>query len=251
LDLATKFLVIFNSIESKNMQKLFLYLCLVIILTIVIFFLATNIVDHFRLDKPYKAKVVKIEYGNNIILSNNKVVGLAGVFIPYQGTNYRPELLENINNLLLGKIITVREVLKYKGEGDGYPLFPLVEAYLEDGTMINAKLLKEGMAFFDFGYYRGKKKFKDLQEEARINKKGIWGRENPPLVVYVGSRKGLLLHYPECPKVKEIKEGDKVFYYFHPPDVYWGKGFDGHCEYREAIEKARGIDSKTQDYMQP
>jgi len=233
------------------MKKSSLYLLLGIVLVVIILIFGVSLVDHSRIKESYIAKVVKIGYGNNIILSNDKVIRLAGVFILYKGSNYKQELIENIKDLLIGQTVSVKEILKYRGKGDGYPLYPLAEVYLEDDTMINAKLLEEGMAFFDYGHYKGKEKFEKLQKKAKINKRGIWGSKKPPIVVYVGSKKWRFVHYANCPDIKKIKGGERIDYYFLPPVIFGANYFAYDCKYRKKIENERGIDEATHDYMQP
>jgi len=52
----------------------------------------------------------------------------------------------------------------------------LAYVYLEDGTFLNAEIIKEGYGFAYTKYpFKYLDEFRELQKEARLNKRGLWG----------------------------------------------------------------------------
>jgi micrococcal nuclease len=50
--------------------------------------------------------------------------------------------------------------------------------FLEDGTLINAKLIKEGFAFnYTYEPFQFMKQFDYLEKQAKENRLGLWGGE--------------------------------------------------------------------------
>jgi len=178
-----------------------------------------------------EVRVMNIHWCNVLQLSNGDAIVLAGVLLRYEGTaGYKKELCENFEKMLVGKKIRYKTILKWK-QGINYPRNSIALVYLDDGTFLNETLLKEGMAFFDHGYYKGKEHFYELQEEARRNKRGMWGSDNPPRPRFVGKKDWRFIHYPECPEVKDLPEGEKIYFYFHPPSVPGGRIWAYNCSY--------------------
>ncbi len=215
------------------MRLLYRFLIVAIFGIILIIFTNTKLFN----DKKYTSEVQDIE--NNIIfLKNNKIIQLTGIYIPKAGEiNYQENLVHNMSLLLKGKEIQYRIIEKKRKYKNGYPNNDLAIVYIKnDKESLNEKLLKDGMAFFDHGYYAGKNKYFKLEKEARRRRIGIW-KGNPPTILYIGSRHWLTFHYPECPEIKKIKEKDKIYYYFLPEYPYAYNQPDFNCRYCRDIEK--------------
>ena len=184
-----------------------------------------------------EATVTSVDWGDILTLSDGSYAYLAGVKIPYEGINYRQEMIDNIKMLLVNVRIKYKVVLeKYE---NGYPKYNLIKAYLKDGTSVNEKLLKEGMAFFDHGYYKGKERFYEFEREARKNKVGVWGSAKPPQPIYAAHKDWEFLHYISCPELKNVTHENMVHYYFHPPFIIGGKALTLTCEYCLPIRRQK------------
>lgn len=175
----------------------------------------------------YEAKVVNTK-GALIRLSNGGIVQLAGAYIPLGGVNYRDYLVENIKDLLIGKAVRVKVISKPK---NAYPNYLIAILYLEEGVNINEKLIKEGNALFDHGYYPRYKSFEKLEKLARKNKIGMWGSNNPPEVLFITSKYWKGIHLKNSPIAENIPEKDKIEYFAMPQQMWWGRFWDYDSEY--------------------
>lgn len=181
-------------------------------------------------DESYTTAKVRICWGSDlIILSTGKVIDLVGTYIPLKkDINFSERLARNFVALMGNREVRMETILKAQPD---YPKYDLVEAYLEDGTLVNEKLLKEGMAFFDHGFYKGKDKYEKLEEEAKSRKVGIWEEKSKLKILYIGHKGKKFYHFPECQKVKQIEEKNRIEYYFEPPYVSGYRTLDWGCSY--------------------
>ena len=180
-------------------------------------------------NKPimFQSKVVDIKDGNFLVLENQQIVDPIGFFIPKGEENYSPVMDKYLENLILKKKATFKIIAKAKID---YPKFSLVEVEV-DGVNINEKMLEDGMAFFDHGYYPGKEKFENIEDIAKKKGKGIWIKDGGLKVLYIGSRKWNYFHYADCPEVKQIELEDKIYYYFYPHVIFHYRKLDLTCHY--------------------
>ena len=194
----------------------------------------------FDVEKPYYATVIDAKW-SVVYLDSDKYVTLAGVLVPdslKEGPNPIPELVNNIGKILKGKKVKV-ELLERHRSGAANK-HDLVRIYLEDGTCVNTYLLKNGMAFFSKGYYRGREKEIEAEKDGQINKRGIWAKDLK--LLYVGSLHWEAIHYPECPEVKKINPEDRIEYYTRPVKVHWyrdGSASPEICSYCAEIRKTK------------
>lgn len=175
---------------------------------------------------------------NVLIDSQGNSYTMAGVAIPYEGEYYREEMCINIQQLLKGRKFKYKIVLR-ADKKRMYPISPKIYLYTLNGVSINEKLVKEGMAFFDLGYFNGSRHFYNLQEKARKNKLGMWGLDNPPQVKYVGKWEWRFYHYPECPEVKDLKDDEKINFFFHPLKIPGARIWAYQCSYCAPLFKER------------
>lgn len=132
-----------------------------------------------------KYKVIEVTDGDTFKIEYNgkeSKVRLIGVDTPEsvhpdksKNTQYGKKASNYTKELIEGKYITIEFDVS---ETDQYGRL-LVYAYLEDGTMLNKKLLEEGYA--KIATYPPNVKyvedFTKIQEEARKNKKGFWSED--------------------------------------------------------------------------
>jgi micrococcal nuclease len=88
----------------------------------------------------------------------------------------------------------------------------LAYVFLEDGSFLNARLLREGMAFYL--YYPPNVKYKQsllkAQQESMELKKGLWRNWREKEKKHIGNRHSRRFHMASCPFANKIKSKNKV-----------------------------------------
>jgi len=128
----------------------------------------------------YYAKVVKVYDGDTIELDNGEIIRYIGIDTPeichpYKPVEYYGEEAYRFNKKLVdGKRVGVELDVQKK---DKYGR-TLAYIYLEDGTFVNAELIKQGYA--QILTIPPNVKYQDLflklQREAREARRGLWGK---------------------------------------------------------------------------
>jgi len=200
------------------MKKLLVFIFIILIIALMIL-LSIYIKNALIRNNTYISSVQDVIGGDFIQLPNGKIVDLAGAYIPRKGEiNYKEELEDNIRKLLLHKDVKIKTIEKKNVD---YPQYDLVEIYIDDNKeSINEKLLKEGMAFFDQGYYKNKGYFYKLQKQAEKNKVGIWKDRDKLKILYVSGEYLKQYYLPDDPAIKDLKEYERIYYYFEPPVIF-------------------------------
>lgn len=182
-----------------------------------------------------EAKVIRVVHEKLLILDSGEAVVLAGVHIPTEdsGPNYHVEIGDEFQQLMLNRRISYRIISPRK---EDYPVYDLIEVVEPDGSVLNETLLGQGKAFFDHGYYPGHARYRKIEEKARMNSKGLWGKYDLQ-VVLVGKQSWKRLHYPECPSVRDVDPEERMNYYFVPPEIYAYRYPDFDCQYCQELEK--------------
>ncbi|GEM_PF-2374300 len=227
----------------KNTKFIFIFLFVSLVFLLPILFALSE--DDRQKEILHEGTVVDIINGDVLVLDNSEEIDIAGPHILTKGKNYRPEMAKNIRDLLLNQKIRYEIILeqnkKYQGR---YPLHELVVVYLNDKINVNEKLLREGMAYFDYGYYPGVEAYKKLNEEAIRNKKGVWGTTDPPQPIYAREKSWLRYHYVDCKKLKGVRQKDRKYYYYRPKYIWAYHTFDFDCRYCALIEERAKAEGK-------
>jgi len=118
--------------------------------------------------------------GDTIVLNNTEKVRLIGVDTPETKHPQKPveyfgkEASAFTKKILEGKTVRV----EYDQEAKDKYGRTLAYVYLEDGTFLNAEIIKQGYGHaytkFPFKYLE---EFRQYEREARENKRGLWGLE--------------------------------------------------------------------------
>ena len=160
---------------------------------------------------------VKVIDGDTIVLDGNEIVRLIGIDTPETKDPRKPvqyygrEAYEFTKRLVEGKKVRLVYDLNKK---DKYGR-TLAYVYLEDGTFLNAEVVKQGYGFayryFLFKYFD---EFKQYEREARANEIGLWSdregeepqaaRENDSDIVYI-TRTGKKYHKEGCGSLRRSK----------------------------------------------
>jgi endonuclease YncB( thermonuclease family) len=119
-------------------------------------------------------KVVKVIDGDTFDLMLDKTirVRMFGIDSPERGQAYNVRAREFTAGLIAGKEINV--IIRNK---DRYGRF-VCDVYLQDGTYVNAELVRAGYAWL-FTRYSNDQELARLQDDARVGKRGLWQDENP------------------------------------------------------------------------
>ena len=158
-------------------------------------------------------KCTRVVDGNTIILSNGETVKPIGVEagkIKYPGKpvkDFRKEATAFINQMVKGKEVRLEYGQQKK---DKYGQL-LAYIYLKDGTFLNAEIIKQGYGHADTRFpFKYKEQFKQYEEEARVNKRGLWASKPAEKEIkyireyYVGSKGSKSYHKPHCAITKTI-----------------------------------------------
>jgi micrococcal nuclease len=119
-------------------------------------------------------KVVKVVDGDTFDLMSDKKIRIRmfGIDSPERGQAYNVKAKEFTAALIAGKEISVTIHNK-----DRYGRF-VCDVYLDDGTYVNAELVKAGYAWL-FTRYSNDEELARLQEDARKSKRGLWQDDHP------------------------------------------------------------------------
>lgn len=115
--------------------------------------------------------VVQVIDGDTIVLDGLERVRLIGVDAPEKGDPLEPVATEFTKKLALAK--RVRLELD-RDPTDDYGR-TLAYVYLEDGTMLNLEIVRQGMSsVYDKYPFRHVTKFRSAEREARKHRNGLW-----------------------------------------------------------------------------
>ena len=131
-----------------------------------------------------KRFVVRVIDGDTIVVSPNEKVRLIGVDTPetvhpnQAVACFGKEANQFTRHAVEGKTISlVMDVVNAKRRHKDRYGRTLAYAYLPDGKMLNAELIRQGYAYayirFSFGYLL---EFKELERQARTQSVGLWAR---------------------------------------------------------------------------
>jgi micrococcal nuclease len=119
-------------------------------------------------------KVVKVIDGDTFdLMSDKKIrVRMFGIDSPERGQAFSVKAREFTAALIAGKEInvTIRNNDRYGRS--------VCDVYLNDGTYVNAEIVKAGYAWL-FTRYSNDDTLAQLEEDARKNKRGLWQEDNP------------------------------------------------------------------------
>jgi len=121
--------------------------------------------------------------GDTILLENGEVVSLIGVDAPEikhatkAGAEMGKESAAFVRKLVEGKRVRLEFDPANANHKDNRKR-TLAYVFLEDGTFLNAEIIKHGYGFTFPGFvHKYQSEFRRLEREARENKRGLWGKE--------------------------------------------------------------------------
>jgi len=132
----------------------------------------------------YAERVRHVIDGDTVVMQDNQRVRLIGVDAPEienrkygrKGEYFGKDAKYFLNELVRGKQVRLE---RDQEEFDRYGRL-LAYLYLEDGTLVNKKLIEQGYAeAYQKFPYRYKQDFKLAEQAARQGKKGLWADKKP------------------------------------------------------------------------
>jgi len=121
--------------------------------------------------------------GDTILLESSEVVSLIGVDAPEikhatkAGAEMGKESAAFVRKLVEGKRVRLEFDPANANHKDNRKR-TLAYVFLEDGTFLNAEIIKHGYGFTFPGFvHKYQSEFRRLEREARENKRGLWGKE--------------------------------------------------------------------------
>jgi micrococcal nuclease len=88
----------------------------------------------------------------------------------------------------------------------------LAYVFLPDGSMVNEKLLRSGMAYclYKMPNIKYEARLLKAQREAMQDRRGVWGEWREKEGRYVGNRNSRRFHLSYCPEVKRISPKNRI-----------------------------------------
>ena len=161
-----------------------------------------------------QARVIQVIDGDTLVLAGGARVRLLGIDAPEMEREARPaEFLAHKSKVYLAKLTEGKEVrLEYDQlRYDHYGRL-LAYIFLPDHTLVNAAMLKEGLAhvYFHPSEVRYRETMLAAQREAMDARRGIWLKAlNQDEAFYLANRKTLRFHRPNCPLAAKIAAANR------------------------------------------
>ena len=168
-----------------------------------------------RSAQPQAARVVQVVDGDTLVLAGGIRVRILGLDAPEMERDGRPaDFLAHQAKAALAELTLERTVsLSYdRLRYDHYGRL-LAYIWLPDRTLVNAELVRRGMAraYFISPNLRYQKDLLTAQQEAIEAQRGVWRhllKQDEP--EYLGNRNTLRLHRPQCPLAAKMSRANQV-----------------------------------------
>jgi micrococcal nuclease len=164
---------------------------------------------------PQEALVVQVIDGDTLVLAGGIKVRILGIDAPEMARDGQPAdfLAHQAKATLTGLTLNRKIGLEYdRLRYDRYGRL-LAYVYLPDHTLVNAELVRRGLArvYSHPPNWRHRKTLLAAQVEAIQAQRGIWQRllkQDEPY--YLGNRRTLRLHRPQCPLAARMSRANQV-----------------------------------------
>ena len=168
-----------------------------------------------RAQPPQAALVVRVVDGDTLVLAGGVKVRVLGIDAPEMEKDGRPaDFLAHKAKAALTELTLNRSVdLEYdRLRYDHYGRL-LAYLFLPDRTLVNAELVRRGLAvvYFIAPNLRYQKDLLAAQQEAIEAQRGVWQqllKQDEP--DYLGNRHTLRLHRPKCPLAANMAKANQV-----------------------------------------
>jgi len=164
---------------------------------------------------PQQALVTQVLDGDTLVLAGGQRVRLLGIDAPEMAREGRPAefLAHKSKDLLAG--LTQGKVVRLEYDQLRYDHYGRLLAYLflPDHTLINAELLRQGLAhvYFHAPNVRHRDALLAAQTEAMDARRGRWQKAlNQDEPYYLANRHTLRFHRPNCPLAGKIAAANRL-----------------------------------------
>ena len=124
----------------------------------------------------FSGPVISVLDGDTIeVLHNTRPerIRLSGIDCPEKGQAFGHRAKQAVSALVFGKDVLLQ------AQGQDKHGRTLAEVLLSDGTHVNHELVKDGWCWWYQKYARKDLVLRQLEQEAREHKKGLWSEPNP------------------------------------------------------------------------
>lgn len=162
-----------------------------------------------------RARVRSVSDGDTIVLEGGKRVRYLGIDAPevaHEGQPGEPlgdEAARCNRSLVSGRWVT----LEFGGDRqDDYGRL-LAYVFLEDGTLVNSELVRQGLAYLcpKQRPLRQWDRLLDAQLQAMKERRGLWSLPPPrPEAVYIANQRSWIFHRPSCPLGRNVRPTNRA-----------------------------------------
>jgi micrococcal nuclease len=200
-----------SSRKTRPWRRLLIF-SLVLLAGVSLLFVACG--DHYA-PPPQEALVVRVIDGDTLVLAGGRAVRVLSIDAPEMARDGRPAefLAHQAKAALAGLTLNRKISLEYGPlHYDQYGRL-LAYLFLSDHTLVNAELVRRGLArvYFHSPNLSYRKVLLAAQQEAIEAGRGIWPRllqQDEPY--YLGNRRSLRLHRPKCPLGARMASANRV-----------------------------------------
>ena len=166
-------------------------------------------------EPPPQARVVQVIDGDTVMLEGGARVRVLGIDAPEMEKEGRPaEFLAHQAKSGLREM-TLDKTVRLEYDRQHYDHYGRLLAYLflPDGTLVNAEMVRQGLArvYFHAPNDRFREPLLAAQKEALEAKRGVWQKLlNQDEPYYLGNRNTLRLHRPGCPLAAKMAPANRV-----------------------------------------
>lgn len=171
---------------------------------------------------PFEARVVAVADGDTLTVLKGREqirVRLWGIDAPETGQDFGSRARERLVEIAIGKTVRVEPM-----ERDRYGR-TVARLRLPDGTGLEARMVRDGFAWWFRKYAPADDALRDAEAEARKAKRGLWSAPNPvapwdwrdgkhvaPALVgkFIASKRSTVFHAPGCRSIPRISEGNRL-----------------------------------------
>lgn len=166
---------------------------------------------------PASARVARVIDGDTVVLAGGAHVRLVGIDAPEMERNGRPaDFLAHRSRDYLA-VLLVGKTVRLEYDRERYDRYGRLLAYLflADGNLVNAALLRQGLArvYLHPPNDRYQKELLAAQQEAMAAGRGLWQKQvahQPAEAYYLGNKNSRRLHRPGCPLGTRMAPANRV-----------------------------------------
>ena len=155
--------------------------------------------------------------GDTIVLKDGRHVRYIGINAPEKGRVGKSSAPFSQKARKRNEHMVRGQTLRLQSDQEQKDRFGRLLAYifLQDGTMVNSELLREGLAYFlpTPPNMRYAKELLAAQRQAMQHQRGIWRHfKDRDEEGYLGNSRSRRFHHPNCPQAAKIGKSNRVYF---------------------------------------